>query len=82
MSTRVRLKQDAAGEWWISYTRYHRLYWRHTGTTSRREVEAMAAEIEATLVAEQRRKMGRASGLATSRAGAGGQRRTDGPRRP
>ena len=57
MGDRVRLKQDAAGQWWLGYTRYQRLYWRQTGTTSRSEAEDMAAEVEASLVAEQRGKM-------------------------
>ena len=57
MSDRVKLKQDATGQWWLSFVRYHKLYWRQTGTTDRAEAEDMAAEVEASLVAEQRRKM-------------------------
>jgi hypothetical protein len=57
MGDRVRLKQDSGGQWWLGYTRYHKLYWRETGTTDEKEAYEMAVEIEATLVAEQRRKM-------------------------
>jgi hypothetical protein len=57
MSARVRLKQDAGGQRWMSYTRYHHLHWIKTGTTDQAEAERMAEDLDASLLAEQRKKM-------------------------